>query len=287
MKKTAEIIGSKIAILMSTYNGELFLNKQINSLLNQTHINWTLYVRDDGSTDNTLNILKKYKKAYPFKINIIKDDLGNLTSAFSFMRLLSVVNADYFMFCDQDDVWLPFKIEKTYNKMKEIELTNQNKGALVFTNLTIVDSKLNILERSMWDFLNINPENAKNIYSAAVSSTVTGCTMMINKALKNKVIPYPKELLMHDWWVSLNATHFASIGYIKEPMIYYRQHDYNVMGANSSKSHNFLKKIFFIKNTLISNFNLFKMLNALPFKISYLSFFLKKTQKLFSGTKNI
>ena len=109
---------------MSTYNGELFLNKQINSLLNQTHINWTLYVRDDGSTDNTLNILKKYKKTYPFKINIIKDDLGNLTSAFSFMRLLSLVNADYFMFCDQDDVWLPFKIEKTYNKMKEIELTN-------------------------------------------------------------------------------------------------------------------------------------------------------------------
>ena len=272
---------------MSTSNGELFLNKQINSLLNQTHINWTLYVRDDGSTDNTLNILKKYKKAYPFKINIIKDDLGNLTSAFSFMRLLSLVNADYFMFCDQDDVWLPFKIEKTYNKMKEIELTNQNKGALVFTNLTIVDSKLNILERSMWDFLNINPENAKNIYSVAVSSTVTGCTMMINKALKNKVIPYPKELLMHDWWVSLNATHFASIGYIKEPTIYYRQHNYNVMGANSSKSHNFLKKIFFIKNTLISNFNLLKMLNALPFKISYLSFFLKKTQKLFSGTKNI
>ena len=104
-----------IAILMSTYNGERYLREQIDSLLNQTYKDWKLYIRDDGSTDETISIIESYVNDYPDLIVLLKDDLGNLGSARSFMRILSVVDADYYMFCDQDDVWLP-------NKVKDLSL---------------------------------------------------------------------------------------------------------------------------------------------------------------------
>ena len=124
-----------IAILMSTYNGECYLKDQIESILSQTYKDWILYIRDDGSTDRTIRIIKTYVGNYPDKIIYEYDRLGNLGSGRSFMKLLSSIDSDYYMFCDQDDVWLPSKIEKTYLKMKSLEMNHAHNAIAVFTNL--------------------------------------------------------------------------------------------------------------------------------------------------------
>ena len=151
-----------IAILMSTYNGERYLREQIDSLLSQTNKDWILYIRDDGSTDGTVLIVKEYEREYPYKIVLLEDGLGNLGSGCSFMQLLSSVNSDYYMFCDQDDVWLSDKIEKTYLKLRTMESEDIGKSVVVFTDLYIVDKSLNIISNSLWEKCHRNPQNVFN-----------------------------------------------------------------------------------------------------------------------------
>ena len=109
------MLTDKVSILLSTYNSEAFLQDQINSVLTQTIKDWVLYIRDDGSTDNTISIIDNYCKQYD-NIVFCRDGLSNLGAKNSFMTLLSQVDSTYYMFCDHDDVWLPFKIEKTLKK---------------------------------------------------------------------------------------------------------------------------------------------------------------------------
>ena len=105
-------IRSQVDILLATYNGERFLDEQMHSLLSQSYTEWHLIIRDDGSTDNTLAIIQRYKKQYPNKITILEDNLANLGACRNFGRILEQSDADYAMFCDQDDVWLPKKIPR-------------------------------------------------------------------------------------------------------------------------------------------------------------------------------
>lgn len=266
----------KIAILVSTFNGSLFLQEQLDSVLLQTYTDWVLYIRDDGSTDNTIEIINQYTDKYPLKIKLINDDLGNLRSAESFMYILSIVESDYYMFCDQDDVWLPFKISDTFLKMKELEFVNPSKGVLVFTDLYVVDSDLNLIDPSMWNYSNINPENAKDLYITTCLSSVTGCTVMINNYIKEKVLPYPKVARMHDWWITLNAVHFGVVDYIRTPTIKYRQHGNNVLGTGKIEKYHYIKKICSLKIVIRDNIRVLKMLNALSFDLNYLKVFCTK-----------
>ena len=109
-----------LAILMSTFNGEKYLKEQIDSLLNQEYEAFDIYIRDDGSTDQTVSILENYEHIYP-NIYLLKDTQGNIGVFKSFMYLLSQVHADYYMFCDQDDVWLSNKISMSMKRMNELE----------------------------------------------------------------------------------------------------------------------------------------------------------------------
>ena len=136
-----------IAILMSTYNGEKYLREQIESLFVQTEKGWKLYVRDDGSKDSTMEILSEYEQRYPNKVCVVRDIPQNLGAGESFMHLLGVTDAEYYMFSDQDDVWMPDKIERTYSKLLSLEKQyGSNIGIGVFTDLTLVDAELNVGE---------------------------------------------------------------------------------------------------------------------------------------------
>ena len=265
-----------IAILLSTYNGALFLKDQIGSILTQTNRDWSLYIRDDGSIDDTINIIEDYVRRYPGKIVEIKDNTGNLKSAGSFMNLLNRVSADYYMFCDQDDIWLPFKIETTLKKITELEVLYPGKGAMVFTDLMVVDADLKIINESMWSFNRIDPENAKDFYKTTCLSSVTGCTVMFNNAIKEHVLPYPKVALMHDWWISLNAAHYGVVDYIVKPTILYRQHNNNVLGAEQRDENHYLKRFLFFFTAIKDNIKVIKMLNALKFKVNYIKFLFNK-----------
>ena len=224
-----------LAILMATYNGEEFIREQINSILNQTYKNWKLIIHDDGSTDNTVDIIKEYTKKYPNKIILIEDNIKCNGAKENFSHLIKSVhknfNFDYILFSDQDDIWLPNKIEVSLSKIQEMENKfGKNIPLLVHTDLKVVDEYLNIMSNSFWRFQRLNPK--KNSFNyIMVQNNVTGCTTMINKALFKKFKSIPANAIMHDWWIALIASAFGKIIPIYEPTVLYRQHKDNDTGA--------------------------------------------------------
>lgn len=225
-----------VAILMSTYNGGQYLREQIESFFVQTNKDWQLFARDDGSKDNTVEILSEYAQKYPQQIHVVDDVRENLGAGQSFMHLLEVTDADYFMFSDQDDVWMPEKIERTLRKLQEVESQYPGEAVGVFTDLTVVDKNLSILMPSLWKGDNRHPEYTRNFYKQWVNRHATyGCTQMINRAAKSVVLPYRQfEGVMgaHDNWVEYILIRLGKYDYLEESTILYRQHGTNVVGAN-------------------------------------------------------
>jgi len=233
-----------IAVLLSTYNGEKYLEEQLQSILNQTCTEkWCLYIRDDGSTDNTLSIIDRYVSEY-HQIIKFEDEGRGLGPALSFLQLLSNISAEYYMFCDQDDFWLPNKMETCFRKLLELNI-GDGRPILVHTDLLVVDQDLNLLDRSFW-----GKELSTDVVQKymPITNFVTGCTMFFNKAARDCSIDFiSNKVIMHDHWVALCVwAHEGIIFSIAKPTIKYRQHGRNVLGAfkkNSSIINRFLKSI--------------------------------------------
>ena len=246
----------KITILLSSYNGEKYLKEQLDSLFAQTYKNFQIIVRDDGSTDKTKYILNEYEKNYPNKVQIIEDGIGNLGSSKSFMKLLEYSSdCEYVMFCDQDDVWLPEKIEMSINKIKELEVeSNKNIPLLVFTDLTVVDEKLNIINKSYWNYQKLIPSITNDWKKLLSQNVITGCTIIMNKKAKEVCLPFTLEMMIHDQWIGVNVSKYGKIGYLNEQTILYRQHGNNVEGAHNYGIKYVLNKLMKLQN----NFAYFK-----------------------------
>jgi glycosyltransferase involved in cell wall biosynthesis len=191
-------------------------------------------VRDDGSSDNTNAILKEYHQKNSQKIIIFPNNINqNIGVIKSFEFLLQQSNNEYIMFCDQDDIWLPNKIEISFNTIKELEAKySQSTPIAIHSNLTLIDENENLLHNSFWQFANIRPNILNtNIKFLAISNSATGCTMMINQALKNIVLPFPEKVYMHDMLIALTACKHGILHPIYQPLILYRQHNNNTIGA--------------------------------------------------------
>ena len=253
-----KISENTVAICLATYNGEKYLSEQINSLLNQTYEDWCLFIRDDHSNDNTLEIIQEYVDKYPEKIfNIADAKIQGGRSKKNFAAIWRWVtdnySFNYYMFCDQDDFWLPEKIQNSIECIKECE--KQSSGPiLIHTDLKVVDQNLNILGDSFFEYRALNPET-KDLRHLLVQNNITGCTMMWNREL-NKLLDLSDErVAMHDWWIALTASCFGKIEYVKEPTILYRQHGENVVGATKVNTLSFIIKRLtggaHVKETLI------------------------------------
>ena len=219
----------KLAVLLATYNSQKFLDAQIDSLLNQTYKDFVLYIRDDGSVDNTMEIIRSYHKKHS-NIVIMEDCIHRRKSMGSFIWLLEHVEADYYMFCDHDDVWLPDKIRISLEHISKIE--RANKPAVVCSDLKVVDEKLNVISASFWKYMKLRPELLIQKKYALSCNLFTGCTMLINKKAKDVSLPLGRYATMHDSWIGLKViANGGFIDYINEPLVLYRQHDRNVCGA--------------------------------------------------------
>lgn len=220
----------KIAILMATYNGEKYICQQIDSILSQTCKDWELYIHDDGSTDNTIAAVESYVEKYPDKIHLI-DGKSTGGAKYNFFYLFGQVEAPYYMTCDQDDVWLEKKIELTYDKMLTIE-DKADVPCLVYTELRVVDSELNTIADTMSEYQSLDCHK-RTINQFILQNSVTGCTMMVNRALRDKMLRITDidNTIMHDWWAALVAAQFGKTAFIDEPTILYRQHGDNSLGA--------------------------------------------------------
>mgnify|MGYP005789543507 CR=1 FL=1 len=221
------MLEKKVAILMSTYNGQRYLNEQIISIVNQTYGNWHLYIRDDGSKDNTQLMIREWERKLPDKITFFnKENVKNIGVVKSFMDIFSNVNAEFYMFSDQDDVWKKDKIEKSVNAMLSQEYTKR--PICIHTDLQVVNSKLEGNEVMNGDKI------WHDFQHLLFSNCITGCTMLINQVVKDMIdfenINYTR-VYMHDWWIGLICAEFGQIVYLKEPLILYRQHGDNVVGS--------------------------------------------------------
>ncbi len=236
----------KIDILMATYNGEKFLKEQIDSILNQTYSDFRLIISDDCSKDNTREILKEYeKKDERIKVYFQENNLGYVKN---FEFLLTKVENDIYMLSDQDDVWLPTKVEHTYNKLKE---TNSD---LVFTDLEVVDEKLNILYPSFNDYMKLSRKIKKykgDYRLQYLYNCVTGCTLMSTKKFVDLILPLPidSKYAIHDTWIACTVANNGNVEYLDEKTIKYRQHGNNQVGIEKI-SHGF-KKLDQVRNLFI------------------------------------
>ena len=226
-----------VAILMSTYNGEKYLEEQIISLLNQTYANIFIYVRDDGSTDATLAILEKYRSEH-FVI-FAEENIGVVGSFFELLKLAG--EHDYYAFCDQDDVWHNDKIMMAAAWLSEKAVMPQQDVALYCAGIEIVDEKLSHKGfYPQWK----RPAGFEN---AMVQNIAAGLTSVMSAKLRNELVahmPNIKQIVMHDWWVYLVASALGIVYYDSRPVVKYRQHGANNWGANASGMNRWVKRIY-------------------------------------------
>lgn len=224
-----------IHIVCSVYNGEQYLAEFIKSVQSQTVSNWMMWVRDDGSRDGSVSLLKQLAQQDE-RVQQLQVDGNNLGVVASFNYLLQRVPADarYIMFADQDDVWLPNKIEYTLSAMMLGE-QHSNGPLLVHTDMTVVDATLKEIDDSFWHFAHINPE-ANSLQRLLSHNVVTGATLMINSALRERIGEIPANAAMHDWWIACVASAFGSLIAVTTPTMLYRQHASNTIGANKPGS---------------------------------------------------
>ncbi len=225
----------KVQILLSTYNGEKYLTDLMNSLLGQDYSNLEIYIRDDGSTDNTLKILERYKNLLFVKI-LKENNIGVIGSFFKLLEISSP-DADYIAFCDQDDVWESDKITRAINILrefpKEVPLMYCSRTTLVNENLKIIGySKV--------------PKQEPSFGNALVQNIATGCTIVINNTSREfilKELPNINLIGMHDWWMYLVVSAFGKIIYDSESKILYRQHSSNVIGYKNNLIINWIARV--------------------------------------------
>lgn len=231
----------KIEILMATYNGEKYVGKQIDSIIHQTYENWKLLIRDDNSTDKTLEILKEYEKRDK-RIKVIEDKKGNLGFVKNFEELLNCSNEQWVMFSDQDDYWVENKIEKYVATLNANYNDIFGRPVLVHSNSFICDDNLNIIKD---EFINSSIANKYNEDSYYFAYFVQGSTVLINREIIDLALPFSKNVTVHDRYFHLLAEFLGKRIFINESLIKYRQHSNNKIGAKGSIITKILKKRYF------------------------------------------
>lgn len=233
-----------ITIIMATYNGHEYIKEQLESIKNQTFKSWRLIVRDDGSSDNTIDIIKRFANEVEQEviIKINKKPSGSAKKNFALL-LNDVKNDDYVMFCDQDDIWKNYKIEETFNNMKQAEeLYGRDIPLLVHGDVEVIDEEGNLIASSMFELSHIDADSG--LSKVLIQNHVTGCTMMCNNILIKGIYKFASsdKIIMHDYLAALYASVFGKIEVIKKPLLSYRQHGDNSVGAKNNNNPLYLVK---------------------------------------------
>ena len=218
-----------IDIVMGTYNGAAFLEEQIESLRVQTVRDWRLIVRDDGSSDDTVDLLRQASRR-DTRVSLVCDDLGNLGFNRNFLHLLALSHAPYVMFCDQDDVWMPQKIELTLKEMLSAQRQNAARPALVHCDARVVDANLCELRSRFIGSRGRRP----GMSSVLFANCAQGAASMLNGPLRDEVLKF-QPLLPYDWHCALVAQALGTRLFVDEPLLFYRQHSHNAIGTATVK----------------------------------------------------
>ncbi|MDY2802003.1 MAG: glycosyltransferase family 2 protein [Fusobacterium mortiferum] len=210
----------KISVCMATYNGEKFIKKQLESILNQTMEVDEIIISDDNSTDNTLEIIKSFNNS---KIKVLKNLEQGVVN--NFENSLEKSTGDYIFLADQDDIWTLDKVEKVIKNLKIYDL--------VVHNAKIINSEDKIIcKKTFFEIRNSKKGLLKNLYK----NSYIGCCMAFNRNILEKSMPFPKNIPMHDSWIGLISEIYGKIYFDEEVLFYYRRHENNVTELNNSKN---------------------------------------------------
>ncbi|WP_299436612.1 glycosyltransferase family 2 protein [uncultured Rhodospira sp.] len=220
-----------VDVLLATYNGEEYLVELLESIVNQDYHEFGIIARDDGSTDRTKDILEDFSSLYPDKILVVEDDRPTGSAKSNFAELLSYSKADYVLFADQDDIWLPKKIQILVDFILEHEAKwGKEVPIYVFSDTVVTDSNLNTISESYFSFKKIDTSAASSLSNVLVCPPMLGCASVINRALRELMLPMPVDKITgHDWWGLLVAAVFGKVLCCQTPTVLYRIH-----GSNSS-----------------------------------------------------
>jgi len=218
-----------VEILLAVYNSADYLDHTLESIFSQDLTNWRLLIRDGGSSDRTPEIINAWACRYPEKIRIIPA-VQKADARENFSALLENSTADYVMFCDHDDIWLPEKISESLSRMKQLEqTTGTGCPILLFSDKQVVKEDLSEISPSFFKYQQVNPNRVTFNY-LLVQNVPSGCTTLMNRSLTDLCSPIPAGAVMHDHWCSLCAAAFGNIIYLDKPTVLYRQHIQNLIG---------------------------------------------------------
>lgn len=227
---------NSVLVLMSTYNGEKYLNTQLDSLVKQKDVDIHILIRDDGSSDRTIDIIKEYKDKYDFIDYYLGKNLGYAKSFWDLVKNAS--SYDYYAYSDQDDIWDEYKLSKAIDKLGEDE-------AMLYTSrVKSVDNNLNTIDEDTF-----KNHKVLSIYESLKKSTVPGCVMVFNHKAILKMKKYNGYLESHDWLTYAIITLFGKVVFDENSYINYRIHNNNTIGKSNAFKE-FYKKIkrFFKKS---------------------------------------
>lgn len=213
-----------ISIVLCTYNGEKFLPDLLDSLLKQTLLPTELVWRDDRSTDSTSQIAADFIRRAPFPVDfsVNPENLGPMQN---FGHAMSGATGSHIALCDQDDVWLPEKLEQIIQYFSEPETK------LVYSNSLLLDSDRGLSEQTFLEQRGTQHPNKDTLSYLLFQNTVSGCMSMFTSDLLPLALPVPDAAIMHDWWITLVASAVGRVKHIPAVTTLYRQHSDNVIGA--------------------------------------------------------
>lgn len=222
-----------IDILLATYNGAAWLPEQLASLAAQTFTDWRVILRDDGSSDGSADLVRRWAADGGHSLIVIEDGRSNLGAKGNFAALIEASDAPYFVCCDQDDVWLTHKLELMLAALQAAEAApGADRPALAYSDLEVVDAALNRIAPSMRAYASLQqPRPGREVIDLMTQNVVTGCASLGNAALRRAALPVPPEAVMHDWWLALVAAATGTLVDVPEATIRYRQHGGNAVGA--------------------------------------------------------
>lgn len=216
---------TRVSVALASYNGMKYIETFLRSVRNQDWAGLSLVVSDDASSDTTVRIISD---VWPEAT--IVSNTGPAGAIGNFSNALSHARGGYVALADQDDVWMPEKINRLMAKMTAVEGRNPGMPVLIFSDLKVVDEELNIIQNSFFQSTNKNID-AAILRDFVIGNHIPGCAMLVNDALLQRALPIPVDVMMHDWWLALVASTFGVIEHVDAPLILYRQHGSNTLGA--------------------------------------------------------
>jgi glycosyltransferase involved in cell wall biosynthesis len=216
-----------ISVCIATYNGQKYILEQILSILPQIDLSDEVIISDDNSTDNTVSIIENINDK---RIRIYNNNFRSPIKNFEF--LIDICQGDIIFLSDQDDIWDNQKVKShllEYNKNLSI--------GLVISNIDLIDKNGNSIKNKFYKKI-----FTSNLYKNIITNNYIGCSISFRSNLKKYILPFPKNLPMHDWWIGIISSMFSNVSFLNDKLVYYRIHEDSFTNKNKNS---FFKKFSF------------------------------------------